>query len=593
MAELGSQPSSVQSIYTWFNDGKLLVNRRYQRKLVWTLDEKRKLIDSLLNKYPIPAILLAEKEGNPGTYEIIDGLQRLHAIMSFIERQYSTYDGRYFDLNNFPTAKTKAEDGKFNPTKSESIISPKEVSTLLDYALALSIMRNASEKEVNDVFDRINTYGHRLSDQERRQAGVQNKFSNMVRDVSCALRGDISSEILPLEDMPSISIDLPSMKHGYDIQADEVFWVMHGILRSTDLRDSMDEQCVADIAACIVGGTLVDRSKEALDDVYNEDHSECTRINAALNAYGEVRFKGEFKHCIDEILKTCNQPDFIKLRTLVFSKKNTNPFQSIFSLIMIALHELIFKENKIISNYDLVRNGLYHIADNISTDRGSVLHDARRRFVNLVKGAIGDGFINNKQPQPIYNSHSTLDVEALIRRSEAELSFYELKQGLLDLSDNRIVDTNLFTKITQTICGMANNGKCGGIAGKIIIGVADKLSDAKRINTLDGIKAHKIGNRHVVGISREFPILDTNPEGYVRKWAEAIRQSTLSEPLKSQVLSNIDYIDFYGKGLLIITVPEQNDVSDLNDKFYWRDADNTKEAIGKEIAMITKRFSSN
>ena len=73
MAELTSQPISVQSVYSWYADGKLLVNRRYQRKLVWTLEEKQKLIESILNKYPIPAILLAEKEGMPGTFEIIDG----------------------------------------------------------------------------------------------------------------------------------------------------------------------------------------------------------------------------------------------------------------------------------------------------------------------------------------------------------------------------------------------------------------------------------------------------------------------------------------------------------------------------------------
>ncbi len=68
MAELASQPTSVQSVYNWFLDGRLFVNRRYQRKLVWTLPEKQKLIGSLIKKYPIPAILIAERESAPGTY---------------------------------------------------------------------------------------------------------------------------------------------------------------------------------------------------------------------------------------------------------------------------------------------------------------------------------------------------------------------------------------------------------------------------------------------------------------------------------------------------------------------------------------------
>ena len=46
MAELVSQPMSIQSVYTWYREDKLYVNRRYQRKLVWTLEEKQKLIES-------------------------------------------------------------------------------------------------------------------------------------------------------------------------------------------------------------------------------------------------------------------------------------------------------------------------------------------------------------------------------------------------------------------------------------------------------------------------------------------------------------------------------------------------------------------
>jgi hypothetical protein len=91
-------------------------------------------------------------------------------------------------------------------------------------------------------------YGHRLSDQERRQSGIQNDFSDLVRNIACKVRGDASPIIMPLRMMPEISIDLPMMKHGYDVKAENVFWCEQGILRATDLRDSMDEQCIADIA---------------------------------------------------------------------------------------------------------------------------------------------------------------------------------------------------------------------------------------------------------------------------------------------------------------------------------------------------------
>jgi len=269
MAELTSQSNSIQSLYSMYREEKIFVNRRYQRKLVWTLEEKQKLVESILKKYPIPAVLIAERDDVPGTYEIIDGLQRLQTILSFIEMSFQTIDGKSFNVDRFPTAKKAAEDGMFVIKSGEPLLDASEVSKFLDYSIALSVMRNATEDEINDVFDRINTYGHRLSDQERRQAGVQNVFSDMVRTVSCTIRGDSSANILPLHAMYSISIDLPKTKHGYLIQAEDVFWVRHGILRSTDLRDSMDEQCIADIAACAIGGACLERSKEALDSIYD------------------------------------------------------------------------------------------------------------------------------------------------------------------------------------------------------------------------------------------------------------------------------------------------------------------------------------
>ena len=59
-SELSIRGESIQSIYSSFLEKKYLVNRRYQRKLVWTIDEKQSFIDSILNGYPIPLILLAE-----------------------------------------------------------------------------------------------------------------------------------------------------------------------------------------------------------------------------------------------------------------------------------------------------------------------------------------------------------------------------------------------------------------------------------------------------------------------------------------------------------------------------------------------------
>jgi hypothetical protein len=316
MAELHSQAVPVQTLYTWFREDKLIVNRRYQRKLVWTLEEKQKLLDSILSKYPIPAILLSKIEGPKENYEIIDGIQRMHAILSFIETSYPLQDGRYFDLSYFSTAKELSDRSVFSDQSAGKIIDSAACSTILNYQVSLSILRKATNKEVNEVFDRINTYGHRLSDQERRQAGVQSKFAEIVRNLACSVRGDTSSDRLFLYEMPSISIDLPKTKHGYEVRADEVFWITQGVLRSTALRDSEDEQCIADTVACMIGQDLIDRSKAAINAVYDFANSEYTRIDTAVDLYSAENAAEEFKFVLGEFGKICAEGGVTKLRDL-------------------------------------------------------------------------------------------------------------------------------------------------------------------------------------------------------------------------------------------------------------------------------------
>lgn len=589
MAELASQPTSIQSVYAWYREDKLFVNRRYQRKLVWTLHEKQKLVESILKKYPVPAILIAEREDLPGTYEIIDGLQRLHAIVSFIETSSPDLDQRYFDIQHFPTAKSRADEGLFNPANTADVLSQREVSTLLDYTLALSVMRNATEAEINDVFDRINTYGHRLSDQERRQAGVQNDFSDMVRKIACTLRGDVSSDVLPLNLMPSISIDLPMTKHGYQVRAEEVFWVNQGILRSTDLRDSMDEQCIADIASCIIGGQLLERSKDALDEIYMFDSAESNRILDAIEVYGAEAFAEEFKYCADEIIKVCNTEKPEKLREIIFKSRTSNPFPSMFAVLLIAFHELIIKEGKIVTDYNGIRGAIFNLTDRIGTGRKTTSPEERRRNINAVKVLIDEFFITANNSKLIYGNHATTDIDGAIRRSEAELSDYELKQGLLMLSDPRIEDPGMPDKIVKTICAIANNGP--GRFGKLIIGVTDKSTDASRIKVLDGVESKKVGKRQVVGIAREAKALGISMEQYLTKIKTIIKNSDLSKKIKTSVLSNIDYNAYYGLEIIIITIQSQDELSFVGDEVYWRDADSTVLASSpKEIAAVAQRF---
>ena len=54
---LSIKGESIQSLYGSYLKEMFLVNRRYQRKLVWTVEEKRSFINSIVNGYPVPLVL--------------------------------------------------------------------------------------------------------------------------------------------------------------------------------------------------------------------------------------------------------------------------------------------------------------------------------------------------------------------------------------------------------------------------------------------------------------------------------------------------------------------------------------------------------
>lgn len=96
---------------TYYHFG-INMNPDYQRDLVWTLDDKVSLIDSMFNHIDIGKFVLIPlpfKKDDNG-YEILDGKQRLSAIVDFYEGRFK-YRGRtYHELSykdrNFFTSRS-------------------------------------------------------------------------------------------------------------------------------------------------------------------------------------------------------------------------------------------------------------------------------------------------------------------------------------------------------------------------------------------------------------------------------------------------------------------------------------------------------
>lgn len=589
------QGISIQSLYRSYRDGSLIVNRQYQRKLVWTIAEKQRLIDSILKDYPLPLFLLAEKPatepGQGAKLEVIDGMQRLNAIFGYIEHGFLV-DEKCFNVDEFARARQAAEAGEFETYPPEiQRLSAKQCADLLDYQLPVTSFPGEQDTRITDVFGRINSGGKQLSDQERRQAGVLSPFAKLVRNLAAEIRGDVSRETLLLSEMPEISIETSRNPHGYSLKAEDIFWCYQGVLRTGDLRDSDDEQAIADICASILWGSPVEASGDFLNTLYSRECAEYAEVNSRLNAFGKERLEYEIKtvfSTIRSIIEGYDQARFCFRRT-VYPRPTSNAQKSPFYAVFMAFYELIFQEGLTPLPGATIMTALTGLTNRIEIGQKHIRSEDRQNNIKVTKGLIRDQFVAADVSALRHGPGMIFDFENSIRRSRTETTRYEFKQGLLRLDDKRQPDAGIIQTILETLCGIANVGPDAD--GFLYIGVADKPADAARVKDLDGIEPVKFDHVDIVGVEREAKQLELATDKYMRLLEDGIRKSLLSEPLKTNVLTSLDLISYKGLQVIRVRVPRQTQLTFLGEECFLRMGSSTLKATGPQIAAATKLFS--
>jgi uncharacterized protein with ParB-like and HNH nuclease domain len=582
---------TVTEAYRLYRSGSFLVNRKYQRKLIWTVEEKERLIGSILKGYPIPLILLAERPQiyGSGKYEIIDGMQRLNAICSFIENSFA-FEEKYFNTDEFSYANQVADEGVFERIKEDSILlSRKECADILDYQLAVTIYTAMEEEDITEVFGRINSSGKHLSRQERRQAGVTTPFAEAVRTIAMRLRGDDSDKVLRLSNMPEISIDSRQSTQGYRIKAEDTIWCRQGALTISQLRESEDEQMIADIAASILLNKPLPVSTERLDSLYDPTSRYFQDVESSLATYGSKRLADDIIKAFSIVQETIEAYSIEQkcLRRVVNPNSN-NPIRTAFYTIFMAFFDLVIRQETSPVDPTSIMNALRGLQQKLDLSGHYTTTEDRERNINQTKGLIQNYFARREPPVLGHGAELAFDFVNSLRRSRIETSRYECKQGLLDLASERKFNQNLLERIIETICGIANLGSDSD--GYIHIGVTDSKKDADRIEEIDRIKPIEINGRYVVGIDREAKLLNKTIEQYVKVLINAIQNSALTEPLKTQVLAKFDTISYKGYSVIRITIPAQTAMSFVGKIAFTRKDSSTISIEGPELLAIFQLF---
>lgn len=161
----------------------------YQRRLRWNEHKKSQLIESFIMNIPIPPVFLFEPK--LGEFEVMDGQQRLSAIVDFLQNRFELkglsvwppLNGRRF--GDLPATLKRA----LNRSKISAITLSAE-----------GVTDEASIDLRTQVFERLNTGGERLNAQELRNSIYGGPFNALLVELSALRRFTDAWDIPPHAD---------------------------------------------------------------------------------------------------------------------------------------------------------------------------------------------------------------------------------------------------------------------------------------------------------------------------------------------------------------------------------------------------------
>lgn len=179
---------SLGEVINLYKEDELKINPEFQRLFRWDITRKTRFIESILLSIPIPPIFVFQNK--IGTWELIDGLQRLSTVLEF--------SGVLKDAEGKKVEPSTLEGTKFLPSLADKRWQPwKEGDQAIDKTLQLQIKRarirveillkESDENAKYELFQRLNTGGAQLSEQEVRNCVavmINTSFHSLIKNLA-------------------------------------------------------------------------------------------------------------------------------------------------------------------------------------------------------------------------------------------------------------------------------------------------------------------------------------------------------------------------------------------------------------------------
>jgi len=163
-----SYPMSIGELVNLYRDGELDINPSFQRFFRWSDEQKVNLIESVILGIPLPSIFISQRED--GVWDLVDGLQRISTILSFMN-ELKNEEGKIKDsltlhgTKYLPALEGVSWNGGGGLVEFDSALKISFKREKVD----IKIIKKESDGNTKfELFQRLNTGGSELSEQEVR-----------------------------------------------------------------------------------------------------------------------------------------------------------------------------------------------------------------------------------------------------------------------------------------------------------------------------------------------------------------------------------------------------------------------------------------
>lgn len=169
----------VQQLISMVESGAIDVAPVYQRQFRWDESKRSLLIESVLLGVPVPSLFMASNKD--GTWELVDGVQRLSTLIQFAGTDEAREKLR---LKSKLTLESLEKLSSFNGLSFEQF--PDSLK-LQFYHRPIKVVTLSDKSDLIvrfDLFERLNTGGVALSNQEIRACIYRGEFNQFLEDLS-------------------------------------------------------------------------------------------------------------------------------------------------------------------------------------------------------------------------------------------------------------------------------------------------------------------------------------------------------------------------------------------------------------------------